>query len=234
MIELTLVVLVGWLGAVLDEAQTKPASPAAPAQDSERPTIPAAELKALRENNIFAPRSAKFRPPKAPGGSSKGAPAAPVKPRAPVVTGIFFDEKLQAHRVMVEDKNDAAHKFFKEPMFMKVGDEWAGLKVEAVTPDKATFLKGGESKDVAIGESLPEVEKMPLSAASPDDESGLDDATPIPPDPASSPSSGKKSSSRNRGESRAETKSDPSENQSQTLENMKRRVKKNRPVDPEE
>jgi len=225
----TLIVLVSCLGAPADESQVKPASPVAPAQDSERPAIPAAELKALRENNIFAPRSAKFRPPKAPGGSSRGTPAAPIKPRAPVVTGVFFDEKLQCQRVIVEDKNDAAHKFFKEPMFMKVGDEWGGFKVEAVTQEKATFSKGGVSKGVGIGESLPEVDRGSL-----DDESGVDDGTPIPPDPGASPPSTKKSSSGNRSESRADGKSETPENQGQTLENMKRRLKKNRSSDPEE
>ncbi|HVR87775.1 MAG TPA: hypothetical protein VMU54_25835 [Planctomycetota bacterium] len=226
---LTLIVLMSCVGAPADESQAKPASPVAPAQDSERPAIPAAELKALRENNIFAPRSAKFRPPKAPGGSSRATPAAPIKPRAPVVTGVFFDEKLQCQRVIVEDKNDAAHKFFKEPMFMKVGDEWGGFKVEAVTQEKATFSKGGVSKEVGIGESFPEVDRGSL-----DDESGVDDGAPIPQEPSASPSSTKKSSSGNRSESRGDGKSEAPENQSQTLENMKRRLKKNRSSDPEE
>jgi len=236
MIDLTLFVLTSCLGIPADESRTNPAPSAAVAQDADRPAIPAAELKALRENNIFAPRSAKLRPPKAPGGSPRGAPAVPAKPRAPVVTGTFFDEKLQAHRVIVEDKNDASHKFFKDPMFLKVGDEWGGLKVEAVTKDKAIFNKGGASKEINIGESLPDVENGPLSATSPDDESGETDRTSIPADPASpnSPSSAKKNSSRSRSESSADSKSPSSETQSQTLENMKRRLKKNRSSDPEE
>jgi hypothetical protein len=235
MIDLILVVLVCWMGAVGDETQAKPASPGAPVQDPDRPAIPAADLKALRENNIFAPRSAKNRPPRPPGGSSRTAKEdAPIKLRAPVVTCIFFDTALQVHQAIVEDKNPAGHKFFKDPMFMKAGDEWRGFKLESLTQDKATFNKGGVPKEVGIGEPLADVEGMPLSALTPDEEFGEDGGTPAPADPGAAPSSSKKNSLRNRGESRSETKSQAPENQTQILENMKRRVKKNRPSDPEE
>jgi hypothetical protein len=233
MIDLILVLLVRCLGSVLDETQVKPASPTAPAQDPDRPAIPAADLKALRENNIFAPRSAINRPPRKEGGPSKPSESVPVKPKAPVVTGIFFDTTLQVHQAIVEDKNPPGHKFFKDPMFMKAGDEWRGFKLESLTQDKATFNKGGGPKDVGIGESLPDVEGMPLSAASPEDEFGEDGVTPVPADPAAATSS-KKNSYRNRSEARSDAKAQTPEGQSQTLENMKRRVKKNRPSDPEE
>ncbi|HLY75389.1 MAG TPA: hypothetical protein VKU80_14810 [Planctomycetota bacterium] len=235
MIDMILVLLVCGLGAVGDEAQAKPGSSAAPAQDPDRPAIPVADLKALRENNIFAPRSAKMRPPRPQGGSSRTAKDdAPVKPRSPVVTCIYFDTALQVHQAILEDKNPAGHRFFKDPMFMKAGDEWRGFKLESLTQDKATFNKGGVPKEVGIGEPLPDVEGMPLSALTPEDEAGEDGGTAPPTDPAAAPSSSKKNSFRNRSDSRSETKSQVPENQAQTLENMKRRVKKNRPSDPEE
>ncbi|HLY09051.1 MAG TPA: hypothetical protein VKW04_07110 [Planctomycetota bacterium] len=236
MIAWMLLLLLGGPGSAADETQSKPASPTAPAQDPDRPAIPAAELKALRESNIFAPRSAKGRPPRQTPGSKSSAPEIPTKPKAPVVTGIFMDEKSQTHRVIVEDKNDPIRKFFKEPKFLKEGDEWGGYKVVSLSLDRAVFDKAGSLKEVNIGEALPNFDGLPVPASSPDDEFGDDGEMPAPADPSASSTapSGKKASLRNRGESRPDTKSQSPESQNQTLENMKRRVKKNRPSDPEE
>lgn len=215
--------------ALGDEPQVQPAPAAAPAQDPDRPAISAAELKALRDNNIFSPRSAKrsSRPSYA---GSRSTPPAPVKPKAPVVTGIFFDSRTQAHHAIVEDKNDAAHKLFKEPKFMKAGDEWSGLKLESVGADKAVFSRDGATKDVHVGESLPETESAPLSSLSSDEDAGEETAAPST---SESPSS-RKGQFRGRSESRTEAKSSATpENQQRTLEEMKKRLKKNRPSDDE-
>jgi hypothetical protein len=234
MIALTLALLM----TALDEPQAKPAPAAAPAQDVDRPAISAAELKALRDNNIFSPRSAK-RSSKPSYTSTRSTPVVPTKPKAPVVTGIFLDPKTQAHVAIVEDKNDASHKFFKEPKFMKPGDEWAGIKLESVTSEKAVFNRAGTTKDVHVGEALPESEEKPLGAADAGEDYFGEDGEPVPADAAASPSTSPSSGTsrkgmRSRTESRTETKpAVTTENQSRTLEEMKKRLKKNRPGDEE-
>lgn len=158
-------------GKPVEAAQSKPSASAAPAQESERPVFSAAELKALRETNIFAPRSQKRRPPP-PSTSSRTStryePSAPARPKPPVITGIFFDGKTEAWLVVVEDRNEASLKQFKEPKFLKAGDEVHGLKVASVTAEKATFLKGDVAKELRVGESLPADDKAVSAAPSSD------------------------------------------------------------------
>lgn len=239
MMSLLLAVLLGALPA--DEPQAKPAPPAAPAQDPDRPTISAAELKALRDNNIFAPRGAAKRPPKRESGGYKSAPAAPIRPKAPIVTAIYLDSATQAYNVIVEDRNDASRKFFKEPKFMKAGDEWSGIKLESVTQDKAVFSRDGASKDVHLGEGIAEIDSKPLSAVTAENE-GFDDgdsavpaessATPAPSSTTpAAPGTSKKSMYRSRSDSGGDSKSVTPENQTRTLEEMKKRLKKNRPAE---
>ncbi len=223
MMSLTLMLLMSALAGAGDESQVKPPAAPAPAQDQDRPTLSTTELKALRENNIFAPRGAKRQPPRTDRSVRTTAPT-PYQQKAPVVTGIFFDVASQANQAIVEDKNDSIHKFFKEPKFMKVGDEWAGIKLESITQDKAVFNKGGTTKDVHIGESLPESEEKPLSAAEPSEDPVADDGEAPPADAAKSQKS-----------LRPESKPLTPETQSRTLDEMKKRIKKNkRPGDNEE
>jgi len=222
MMFLTLMLLMSALAGAGDESQVKPPTAPVPAQDQDRPTLSVTELKALRENNIFAPRGAK-RPPRTDRSVRTTAPT-PYRQKAPMVTGIFFDVASQAHQAIVEDKNDSTHKFFKEPKFMKVGDEWAGIKLESITQDKAVFNKEGTTKDVHIGESLPESEEKPLSAAEPSDDPIADDGE-VPPGDAAKPQKSL----------RPESKPLTPETQSRTLDEMKKRIKKNkRPGDNEE
>ena len=82
------------LGVAADEMQAKPAT--AQTADPDRPPIAASEIKALRESNIFAPRSIKRAPKPKSFDRGPKAEAAPPKPKPPLVTGIFFDGKLQA------------------------------------------------------------------------------------------------------------------------------------------
>lgn len=175
-----MVVLTVLMGLAADEApaqsgkSSKPSAPAAaapapaPVQEGERPALSTAEIKMLRDTNIFAPRSAKRKPPSS--SPSKGAttpkdPPAPPKPKPPLVTGIFFDAKAQTFLVVVEDRNtDPSLKQFKEPKFLKTGDEVIGYKVAAVSDEKAKFTKGDVSKELKVGESLPESDGKPVSA----------------------------------------------------------------------
>ncbi len=203
-------------GTILDGTQSKPVpAAAAAAQDADRPVLSPAELKALRDTNIFAPKGRRptviNRDPARPSKS----PTAPPKPKPPLVTGIFFDAKAACFLVVVEDRNEASLKLFKEPKFLKTGDEVAGYKVGPVTAEKAVFLKGEISKELHVGEPLPGADGKPVTDAAASD------------DPESFPE----------GEEKAESKSaeavtkplDPAV-QTQVLENMKKkRGKKDRP-----
>jgi hypothetical protein len=224
-------ILIALAAAAGDEPQAKPAPPAAPAQDADRPVLSAVELKALRDNNIFSPKTVKRIKP--PTGPRKTEPPAQYHQKPPMVTGIFLDPKTQAPQAIVEDKNDSTHRYFKEPKFMKVGDEWAGIKLESLTQDKAVFIKGSASKDVRIGETLPETDEKPTSAlADPGDDAVADDGE-IPPGDA--PASKIQKMSTRPESSRPETKALTPEAQSRTLEDMKKRLKKRtRPGDNEE
>ena len=172
MIDATLILMLflAQQGKPVEAAQSKPA--AAPLQEVDRPALSAADIKALRDTNIFAPRNAKRKPApeiKSSGRSSRFESSAPAKPKPPVVTGIFFDGKAQVWLVVVEDRNESSLKQFKEPKFLKTGDEVAGLKVGVVTAEKASFLKGDnskEAKELKVGDPLPADDKA-VSAAAP-------------------------------------------------------------------
>jgi hypothetical protein len=203
MIDLTLV-LAAFLGAFGDEPAKAPQAP-----DPDRPALSASEIKALRDSNIFAPYGRKNAPPRSSRTTDRPrfeAPAAP-KPKAPVVTGIFFDSKEQCFLVVLEDRNESSLKLFKEPKFLKAGDEVAGFKVGTVTAEKAAFLKGDVAKELAVGESLPGSETAPAAAATDDPEAAPLDT-----------------------EAKVEVKPLDSEEKNRILEKMKKeRGKKNRP-----
>lgn len=180
---------------------------AEPAQDPERPALSIAELKALRENNIFAPRSARRTTPKTSKSERPGRfeTTAPAKPKPPLVTGIFFDAKAEAFLVVVEDRNSESMRQFKEPKFLKSGDEVSGFKVGAVTAETAVFVHGETSKELRVGDSLPADDKVSAAPA----ENG--EAAPAP-----SPS--------------AEAPPSSSESYEETFRKMREKVgKKNRP-----
>ncbi len=222
---LTLTFLAGLLASDGDEPQAKPAPQAAAVQDPDRPAIAAADLKALRETNIFAPKGIRRTPPTS-STSSRGTPPAPYRQKPPVITAIFLDLASQAHQVIVEDRNDSTHRYFKEPKFMKVGDEWAGVKVESVTQESAIFNKAGVSKEVHLGEGLPESEAKLLSSADGSDEGiGDDGETPLPAESSTTPPSTSKFR-----KATPESKTQTSEEQNKVLEDMRRKnKKKNRP-----
>lgn len=200
MIDLALVLALTFLG---DEPKTTE-----PAQDPERPALSITELKALRENNIFAPRSAKRTAPKTPKSERSGRfeTTTPSKPKPPLVTGIFFDAKAEAFLVVVEDRNIESMRQFKEPKFLKSGDEVSGCKVGAVTAETAVFVHGETSKELRVGDSLPADDKVSAAAV----DSG---------EPASVPA-----------EAAVDAKPVDPEAHARTLEEMRKKVgKKNRP-----
>ena len=209
MIHLTLVLVLHALSAG-DEAPAAAKPAAAQAADPDRPPIPASEIKALRDSNVFAPYGPKRKTPNTSfSKSTKSEPAAAPKPKAPVVTGIFFDSKMKCYLVVVEDRNEASLRQFKDPKFLKSGEEVIGLKVGAVTAERATFLKGEIAKELAVGESLPLLE-LKAPAAAPDDPEAV---------PAES-------------EEKVEIKPLDTEEKTKVLDKMrKERGKKNRPND---
>ncbi len=182
--------------------------PAAQAAEADRPAIPASEIKALRDSNIFAPYGRKNPPSKPSKGYERKHDAPAPKPKAPVVTGIFFDEKLKCYLVVVEDRNEASLRQFKDPKFLKSGEEVVGLKVGEVTAEKATFLKGEIAKQLAVGDALPAEMKAVVGATTPEDSDVL-------------PSD---------GEEKVDIKPLDNEEKTKVLEKMKKeRGKKNRP-----
>ena len=170
----------GTPGKPLD-AQAKPATAVEP-QDPDRPAISASDLKALNENNVFSPHTKRRTPPSNYGSKTSRPPSPPAKPKPPAVTGIFFDLKTQDYLVIVEDRNTGSARFFKEPKFLKAGDEVLGIKVQSVTQEKAVFLKGETPKEAHVGDSLPETDAKPVGAAtsSTDDSELGDEEDPAP------------------------------------------------------
>jgi hypothetical protein len=194
----------------VEAPQSKPSTPAA---DIERPAISAAEIKSLRDTNIFSPKNQKRKPPPSSPSSRTSRfepPAAPAKPKPPVVTGIFFDGKAQAWLVVVEDRNESSLKQFKEPKFLQAGDEVNGLKVSVVTAERATFQKGDVVKELKVGESLPAEDKSVTAAPAATDDP---EAPPAP---------------------EVEIKPADAESNAKTLEELKKkRGKKDRPSNDE-
>lgn len=224
---LPLTFLLALLSAGGDEPQAKPAPQAASAQDPDRPAISAADLKALRETNIFAPKGIR-RTPSASYSSSRVTPPAPYRQKPPVVTAIFLDLASQAPQVIVEDRNDSSHRYFKEPKFMKVGDEWGGVKVESISQDGAVFNKAGASKEVHLGDALPEIDARPLTSADDSNEGISDDGeSPVPAETTTTTPSTLKVR-----KTAPESKTQTSEEQNRVLEEMRRKnnKKKNRPA----
>jgi hypothetical protein len=189
-----------------------PAAPApAPVQDGERPSLSVGELKLLKDTNIFAPKGTKKRSTAGPRTSSAPKdPPAPAKAKPPIVTGIFFDAKIQTFLVVVEDRNSDSLKHFKEPKFLKAGDEVLGFKVASITAEKAVFVKGDVSKELKVGEPMPGVDGKAVPAA------------PVVDDPEAAPLP--------EGEEKVEIKPQDAETNNKTLEEMRKKVgKKNRP-----
>ena len=111
--------------------------------------------------------------------------------------------------MVVEDRNSDSLRQFKEPKFLKAGDEVVGYRVASVTAEKAVFVRGEISKELKVGESMPGADGKPVPVAPAVD----DPEAPLP-----------------EGEEKVEIKPQDAETNSKTLEEMKKKVgKKNRP-----
>jgi hypothetical protein len=150
-------------GALLEMLQLAPV-PAAGGpepQDPDRPRLSLRDFKGLRENNVFAPaKTVRVTPPRHEGRketTSAPPPAAPAKPRTPVVTGFVFDHASQAFTVLVEDRNsDVKLKLFTQPRFLKAGEEFLGYVIESVDRETVSVKAGETVKLLRAGESFPE------------------------------------------------------------------------------
>ncbi|HEX7897669.1 MAG TPA: hypothetical protein VF950_07900 [Planctomycetota bacterium] len=135
-------------------------------QDPDRPAYSSADLKALREANVFSPH-------RKSGSSSSGrrderrseprTEPAPARPKPLQVTGFVLDPVTKTPRAIVEDRNDEKLRTLKEPLFAKPGDEAAGWTFEEVTSEQVTIVQGETKKVLRVGESFPE----PAGAAAP-------------------------------------------------------------------
>jgi hypothetical protein len=222
MMALPLLLAVGLWARPAGDSQGKP-SP----QEVDRPSISASEIKLLRDNNIFAPRSVTLHPRPLPNKSSSSrTDSIPAKPKLPTVTGIFLDPKLNTYQIIVEDPNESALKQFKEPKFLKAGDEWGILKVESVEADHAVCKLGGAVRKLSLGDTLPEGDWKSDAAPKTGEEDSGEDGDTKSPGASSVPPQGRKSS---------EAAPQTSEERGRVLDEMKRRNgKKNRPKDPDE
>jgi hypothetical protein len=126
-------------------------------QSPDRPSIASSELKGLRENNIFSPHRTKpFEPRRSETTRPEPRPAAPSKPKPLLVTGLFADPVTGVPKAIVEDRNDERHRHLKEPKFCVGGEEFLGLKIEAVTADHVVVTRGDVRKECKVGDALPE------------------------------------------------------------------------------
>ena len=127
-----------------------------------------ADLKALRENNIFSPkltRDERDRRDKAKRSSAETASGSDSKkgrssvvevaPRPPAVTGIIFNQKNRDYQALVEDRNEK-NKILSGPKFVQAGDELLGFVVEKVEKDQVVLRQGAATRALRIGDSLPD------------------------------------------------------------------------------
>ena len=134
------------------------ADPAPPAPS--RPQIAAADLKALRETNIFSPYRARGEIPKpatstATSRTTRSTSTYSRGPKPPLVTGIVLDPEGGDHRVVVEDRNSSSFRKFDKPKFLKAGDELMGYTIESVARDRVVLRRDEETKELAVGDSFP-------------------------------------------------------------------------------
>ncbi len=130
-------------------------------QDPDRPAYSIADLKLLREANVFSPR-------RSSGFSSTGrreerrderrSEPVPARAKPLLVTGFVLDPATKTPRAILEDRNDERLRTLKEPLFAKPGDQAQGWTVEDVAADQLVIVQGEARKTLKIGESFPEPE----------------------------------------------------------------------------
>lgn len=157
--------------------QGKPA-PEAPSafvepQDTDRPGLPASDLKSLRETNIFSPKRVVRKGQDAKGRSPGGSSDLPRTPKPPLVTGITFDPVAKQYQVILEDRNTEKLRLLTEPKFLKAGDQVLVYTIDSVEAEKVIVSAGGTKKELRVGEALPDVGlKAPETADASSEEEG--------------------------------------------------------------
>jgi hypothetical protein len=170
MMEMILGLALSALGVAQDPGKLPPPAPSAyvEPQDPDRPPLQAADLKSLRERNIFSPGRV-HRPPTPP--PQQRVPDK-LTPKPPVLTGIILDVGSGAYQAVVEDRNDPKRKLLPEPRFLKAGDQVLVYTIESIESEKVVVRVGESRKELKVGESLPEAGlKAPVVSDLPPDES---------------------------------------------------------------
>lgn len=164
--------MTGWTTALLLALQAAAARLEEP-QDPDRPALSVADLSGLRGHNIFSPprplrrtepaRREERRP------EASSSPAAPLRPKPPVVTGLYLDTAAGVHAAILEDRNEERLRQFREPRIVRPGDTLGELRVEAVEPDRLVLKRGEETLVLKVGDALPDgtVPASPAPAAAP-------------------------------------------------------------------
>lgn len=127
-------------------------------QDPDRPSFSEADLKGLRELNIFSPKGRSgsgFTRREGPREERRSDPVV-VRPKPIQVTGFILDPATKTPRAILEDRNDEKHRTLKEPLFAKPGDSAGGWTVEDVLADQITIVQGETKKTLKVGEAFPE------------------------------------------------------------------------------
>lgn len=188
--------MMSWIVAAVLGAPQAPAE--AVEQDPDRPAYPLADLKLLREANVFSP----LRKPGTSSGrreerrSETRSEPAPTRPKPIQVTGFVLDPSTKTPRAILEDRNSESLRTLKEPFFAKAGDQAGGWTVEEVLADQVTIVQGETKKTLKVGESFPEpvshAEASPRSGdakAGPPASEGAASAAGAPPAATASPAS---------------------------------------------
>lgn len=134
------------------------ASVAGEPQDPDRLPYPVADLKALREANVFSPTKSRASSSRREDRRPESRSAEPVvaRPKPLVVTGFVLDPATKTPRAIIEDRNEEKFRRLKEPLFAKGGEEAAGWTLEDVTSEQVTVVQGEIRKTLRVGESFPE------------------------------------------------------------------------------
>jgi len=156
--------------------QEKPPAPAPSAfvepQDLDRPALSAADLKSLRENNIFSPYKPGRKLPPIVHTKPPERPTEKPRPKPPVLTGIILDTASKSYQAVVEDRNVEKLRLLPEPRFMKAGDTVLVYTIDSVETEKVVVRWGESKKDLKVGDAFPDAGiKAPEAADLPSQES---------------------------------------------------------------